>query len=104
MKNDAVIKVTYEQIDSDMTEGMPMELHIYTDFLRIVLEIINAIITYALPRNPEVFFCQNYCHGMSFSKEKHNNYIHSINCVVTGCICNNAPTGGLSTIQESSTI
>jgi hypothetical protein len=30
------------------------ELHIYTDFLRIVLEIINAILTYALPRNPEV--------------------------------------------------
>lgn len=31
------------------------ELHIYTDFLRLVLEIINAILTYALPRNPEVF-------------------------------------------------
>lgn len=30
------------------------ELHIYTDFLRLVLEIINAILTYALPRNPEV--------------------------------------------------
>jgi hypothetical protein len=30
------------------------ELHIYTDFLRIVLEVINAILTYALPRNPEV--------------------------------------------------
>lgn len=30
------------------------ELHLYTDFLRIVLEIINAILTYALPRNPEV--------------------------------------------------
>jgi hypothetical protein len=32
------------------------ELHIYTDFLRIVLEIINAILTYALPRNPEVVY------------------------------------------------
>ena len=31
------------------------ELHIYTDFLRIVLEILNAILTYTLPRNPEVF-------------------------------------------------
>lgn len=31
------------------------ELHIYTDFLRIVLEILNAILTYALPRNPEVY-------------------------------------------------
>ena len=30
------------------------ELQIYTDFLRIVLEILNAILTYALPRNPEV--------------------------------------------------
>lgn len=35
-------------------EGVPTELHIYTDFLRIVLEIMNAILTYALPRNPEV--------------------------------------------------
>eukprot|EP00897_Mesotaenium_endlicherianum_P006674 jgi/Mesen1/6034/ME000308S05228 len=34
----------------------PTELHIYTDFLRIVLEIINAILTYALPRNPEVVY------------------------------------------------
>ncbi|KAF8369494.1 hypothetical protein HHK36_032488 [Tetracentron sinense] len=33
-----------------------MELHIYTDFLRIVLEILNAILTYALPRNPEVVY------------------------------------------------
>lgn len=30
------------------------EMHIYTDFLRLVLEILNAILTYALPRNPEV--------------------------------------------------
>lgn len=35
---------------------VPTELHIYTDFLRIVLEIINAILTYALPRNPEVVY------------------------------------------------
>ncbi|XP_042061033.1 dymeclin-like [Salvia splendens] len=33
-----------------------MELHIYTDFLRLVLEILNAILTYALPRNPEVVY------------------------------------------------
>lgn len=32
------------------------ELNIYTDFLRIVLEIVNAILTYALPRNPEVVY------------------------------------------------
>lgn len=30
------------------------ELHLYADFLRLVLEILNAILTYALPRNPEV--------------------------------------------------
>ena len=36
------------------------ELHIYTDFLRIVLEIINAILTYALPRNPEVCICLQF--------------------------------------------
>ena len=30
------------------------ELHLYADFLRIVLEVINAVLTYALPRNPEV--------------------------------------------------
>ncbi|RXI09744.1 hypothetical protein DVH24_025631 [Malus domestica] len=32
------------------------EMHIYTDFLRLVLEILNAILTYALPRNPEVVY------------------------------------------------
>uniref|UniRef100_A0A2P2MPV0 Dymeclin n=1 Tax=Rhizophora mucronata TaxID=61149 RepID=A0A2P2MPV0_RHIMU len=37
-------------------EDMSAELHIYTDFLRIVLEILNAILTYALPRNPEVIY------------------------------------------------
>ncbi|KAK1265788.1 hypothetical protein QJS04_geneDACA023214 [Acorus gramineus] len=31
------------------------EFHIYNDFLRIVLEITNAILPYALPRNPEIF-------------------------------------------------
>lgn len=35
---------------------VPTELHICTDFLRIVLEVINAIITYVLPHNPEVVY------------------------------------------------
>ncbi|KAK2647098.1 hypothetical protein Ddye_022293 [Dipteronia dyeriana] len=39
-----------------LAEDMSAELHIYTDFLRIVLEILNAILTYALPRNPEVVY------------------------------------------------
>ncbi|XP_021291111.1 dymeclin isoform X1 [Herrania umbratica] len=38
-----------------LVEDMSAELQIYTDFLRIVLEILNAILTYALPRNPEVY-------------------------------------------------
>lgn len=37
-------------------DDVPTDLHVYTDFLRIVLEIINAILTYALPRNPEVVY------------------------------------------------
>ncbi|KNA10632.1 hypothetical protein SOVF_142540, partial [Spinacia oleracea] len=40
----------------NVLEDVSIELHIYTDFLRIVLEIINAILTYALPRNPEVVY------------------------------------------------
>uniref|UniRef100_A0A0D6R327 Dymeclin n=1 Tax=Araucaria cunninghamii TaxID=56994 RepID=A0A0D6R327_ARACU len=40
----------------DLDDDTPTQLHIYTDFLRIVLEIINAILTYALPRNPEVVY------------------------------------------------
>lgn len=39
-----------------LAEDMSTELHIYTDFLRLVLEILNAILTYALPRNPEVVY------------------------------------------------
>ncbi|KAL8234505.1 hypothetical protein R6Q59_020605 [Mikania micrantha] len=42
--------------DDKLPEDTSAELHIYTDFLRIVLEILNAILTYALPRNPEVIY------------------------------------------------
>ncbi|XP_019432528.1 PREDICTED: dymeclin-like isoform X1 [Lupinus angustifolius] len=41
---------------SSIVKDVSAELHIYTDFLRLVLEIINAILTYALPRNPEVVY------------------------------------------------
>uniref|UniRef100_A0A0E0JPB7 Dymeclin n=1 Tax=Oryza punctata TaxID=4537 RepID=A0A0E0JPB7_ORYPU len=54
LKNDKAIKVISDQIEADISDDTSTELHIYTDFLRIVLEIINAILTYALPRNPEV--------------------------------------------------
>ncbi|KAK7393723.1 hypothetical protein VNO78_22287 [Psophocarpus tetragonolobus] len=43
-------------IESSLIENMSVELHIYTDFSRLVLEIINAILTYALPRNPEMVY------------------------------------------------
>ncbi|KAK6122694.1 hypothetical protein DH2020_043563 [Rehmannia glutinosa] len=39
-----------------LPEDPATELHIYTDFLRLVLEILNSILTYALPRNPEVVY------------------------------------------------
>ncbi|CAL5322759.1 unnamed protein product [Camellia sinensis] len=42
--------------DSLPEEMVSTELHIYTDFLRIVPEILNAILTYALSRNPEVVY------------------------------------------------
>ncbi|XP_078430945.1 dyggve-melchior-clausen syndrome protein [Wolffia australiana] len=48
--------------EGEQMEGAPnhddvsAELQIYTDFLRIVLEILNAILIYALPRNPEVVY------------------------------------------------
>jgi len=41
---------------NSLSDDMSTELHIYTDFLRLVLEILNAILTYALPRNPEVVY------------------------------------------------
>ncbi|CAO2166574.1 unnamed protein product [Urochloa humidicola] len=57
LKNDKSHKVISDQMEADnIADDMSMELHIYTDFLRIVLEIINAILTYALPRNPEVVY------------------------------------------------
>ncbi|EPS63352.1 hypothetical protein M569_11433, partial [Genlisea aurea] len=43
-----------DRIVDNLQDDTAAELHIYTDFLRLVLEILNAILTYALPRNPEV--------------------------------------------------
>ncbi|OEL23641.1 Dymeclin [Dichanthelium oligosanthes] len=57
LKNDKSHKVISNHMEADnIADDMSTELHIYTDFLRIVLEIINAILTYALPRNPEEVF------------------------------------------------
>uniref|UniRef100_A0A5B7BGA3 Dymeclin n=1 Tax=Davidia involucrata TaxID=16924 RepID=A0A5B7BGA3_DAVIN len=57
LKNDKMHMCNSESGEGDsLPEDMITELHIYTDFLRIVLEILNAILTYALPRNPEVVY------------------------------------------------
>lgn len=50
------IKVNLIEHDNLADDMVSAELQIYTDFLRIVLEILNAILTYALPRNPEVVY------------------------------------------------
>ncbi|KAJ4954787.1 hypothetical protein NE237_011570 [Protea cynaroides] len=57
LRNDKILVNKANSVDGgNITEDASTELHIYTDFLRIVLEIINAILTYALPRNPEVVY------------------------------------------------
>lgn len=56
LKNNKMQIGNSESRGDNLPEDMSTELHIYTDFLRIVLEILNAILTYALPRNPEVVY------------------------------------------------
>ncbi|XP_052191504.1 uncharacterized protein LOC127800753 isoform X6 [Diospyros lotus] len=56
LKNDKMHITNVESRGDSLPEDPSTELHIYTDFLRIVLEILNAILTYALPRNPEVVY------------------------------------------------
>ncbi|GFY85031.1 hypothetical protein Acr_03g0018050 [Actinidia rufa] len=56
LKNDKMLIGNGESRGDNLPEDMSTELHIYTDFLRIVLEILNVILTYALPRNPEVVY------------------------------------------------
>ncbi|KAK9083691.1 hypothetical protein Scep_030162 [Stephania cephalantha] len=63
-KYNKLVDQKYDKLDTKATsldggsisDEMSAELHIYTDFLRIVLEILNAILTCALPRNPEVIY------------------------------------------------
>eukprot|EP00887_Chlorella_sp_A99_P007913 scaffold12.g7913.t1 len=42
--------------DAAAVEQRALELQLYADFLRIVLEIINSILTSALPANPELVY------------------------------------------------
>ncbi|XP_076903058.1 uncharacterized protein LOC143558012 isoform X1 [Bidens hawaiensis] len=55
LKNDKM-QMSDKDDDKLPEDTVIAELHIYTDFLRIVLEILNGILTYALPRNPEVIY------------------------------------------------
>ncbi|XP_075478200.1 uncharacterized protein LOC142519149 [Primulina tabacum] len=56
IKNDKMNEADDDLSGDTLAEDPSAELHIYTDFLRLVLEILNAILTYALPRNPEVIY------------------------------------------------
>ncbi|CAA7015354.1 unnamed protein product [Microthlaspi erraticum] len=50
------IKISMSEEDNGVSEDLAAELQIFTDFLRLVLDILNAILTYALPRNPEIVY------------------------------------------------
>lgn len=56
IKNDKMNTADGDLRGDNLPDDPTAELHVYTDFLRLVLEIINAILTYALPRNPEVVY------------------------------------------------
>lgn len=45
-----------EAMDEAEKERRALELQLYSDFLRIVLEIVNAILVNALPSNPELVY------------------------------------------------
>ncbi|CAA0829092.1 Unknown protein [Striga hermonthica] len=56
VKNEKMIMADGGPRGENLPDDPLAELHIYTDFLRLVLEILNSILTYALPRNPEVVY------------------------------------------------
>ncbi|KAI3459425.1 hypothetical protein Pfo_016088 [Paulownia fortunei] len=56
VKNDKMNTADGVLSGDSLPEDPSAELHIYADFLRLVLEILNAILTYALPRNPEFVY------------------------------------------------
>ncbi|CAA0823037.1 Unknown protein [Striga hermonthica] len=56
IKNDKMSLPDGDPRGDSLLDDLSAELHIYTDFLRLVLEILNAILTYALPQNPEVVY------------------------------------------------
>uniref|UniRef100_A0A7N0ZW86 Dymeclin n=1 Tax=Kalanchoe fedtschenkoi TaxID=63787 RepID=A0A7N0ZW86_KALFE len=70
-------------IEDSITDDMSAELNIYTDFLRIVLEIINAILTYALPRNPEVVYAIMHRQEVFLPFRKHPRFDELIDNIYT---------------------
>lgn len=50
------IKISLAGEGDGVSEDLAAELQIFTDFLRLVLDILNAVLTYALPRNPEIVY------------------------------------------------
>ncbi|KAL9687055.1 hypothetical protein QQ045_031451 [Rhodiola kirilowii] len=69
--------------EDSITDNMSVELNIYTDFLRIVLEIINAILTYALPRNPEVVYAIMHRQEVFLPFRKHPRFDELIDNIYT---------------------
>ncbi|KAG4395031.1 hypothetical protein GLYMA_20G150500v4 [Glycine max] len=71
---------------NNLVEDMSTELHIYTDFLRLVLEIINAILTYALPRNPEVVYAIMHRQEVFQPFKNHPRFNELIDNIYTVCV------------------
>ncbi|XP_011073465.1 dymeclin isoform X2 [Sesamum indicum] len=56
VRNDEMKMADGDLQGDSLPEDPSSELHIYTDFLRLVLEILNSVLTFTLPRNPEVVY------------------------------------------------
>ncbi|KAK4434054.1 Dymeclin [Sesamum alatum] len=56
VRNDEMNMTDGDLEGDSLPEDPSSELHIYTDFLRLVLEILNSVLTFTLPRNPEVVY------------------------------------------------
>lgn len=83
------------------------ELHIYTDFLRIVLEILNVILTYALPRNPEVSsHCFVLATALLYLNKNYLVFMVVLDNIYIGlgCLCDVTAAGDISAFQVSPTL
>ncbi|KAI4368378.1 hypothetical protein MLD38_016940 [Melastoma candidum] len=64
-------------------DDVSTEFYIYTDFLRIVLEILNEILTYALPRNPEVVYAMMHRQEVFRPFKHHPRFIELLENIYT---------------------